>query len=518
VKLLRAILCAALAAGLLPPSAPAAPYTVWSCRDAQGGPLPTAAWLPAGNTGTRADTCAAGGALSVVLGAADTAPGAISGYRFDRPAGVTITGYTAWLAAETAAVPASPAEYAAGLGQGDELSVPTVLDGCGTAAPACSSGTFDEPLDLANRRSLGVVFGGLALVAACSSPTSSCAPDADPPARAALFRSAVELDDPSPPVVAPVGGTIAVAVVTGIRTVVAEVRDEGSGVHSTELLVDGRIADRQDGSGTCAPPYTVADPCPRSMRATFVLDTGALPEGEHQVAIRAADAALNTAVGAATAITVAHPEPPGTIAPDPPVLRLRVPKRIGLPSGASVTGTAVGADGATRAGVPLRFQRRPFGGTEAEWRDIGASTVSDIAGRFRMPRPPASAQVRVLVASTAFAAAPATTAFVERLKATIRASAKSLRNGQRLTLTGRLRGAGGAADGRTVLIQSRVRGRWRAVDSVRSRGAGRIVWRYRFTNTRRTARYRFRFVVPRTEPLPWNRLTTHQVRVLVRAV
>jgi hypothetical protein len=84
-------------------------------------------------------------------------------------------------------------------------------------------------------------------------------------------------------------------------------------------------------------------------------------------------------------------------------------------------------------------------------------------------------------------------------------------------LRGRLRNAGGAADGRTVLIQSRIRGTWRAVDSVETGKGGRIAWRYRFTNTRQTARYRFRFVVPPEKRLPWEKLVTKQVSVVVRA-
>jgi hypothetical protein len=46
---------------------------------------------------------------------------------------------------------------------------------------------------------------------------------------------------------------------------------------------------------------------------------------------------------------------------------------------------------------------------------------------------------------------------------------------------------------------------------------GGRTWRYRFTDTTRTARYRFRLVVPYDKHLPWKRLTSRQVSVLVRA-
>jgi hypothetical protein len=273
----------------------------------------------------------------------------------------------------------------------------------------------------------------------------------------------------------------------------------------------------------------VADPCPRSLRTTFVLDTTTLSEGLHTVAVRAYDAALNAAESALVGIAVDHPAPPVVTQPPPPplvvapapppptALRLRVRERVRLPSSKRVTGTVLGPDGAPRAGVRVRFQRRPFGGGEHDWRDLRASAVSDAAGRFRVPVPAASAQVRALVPSTAYTATQPIVAFVGRLKATIRAADRTLRNGDRLTLRGRLRNAGGAGEDRTVLIQSRVRGTWRAVDSVQSGARGRIRWRYRFTNTRRTARYRFRFVVPTAKRLPWKRLVTRQVTVLVRA-
>jgi hypothetical protein len=525
---LRAAFAAALACGALAAPASAAPYSVWSCRDALGAPLPTGAWIPAGNPSTLADTCADGGSLDVRLNSSDTAPGAVAGYRFDVPRGVTIRHYTAWLAAETDADDASPAPYVAGLGQGDELELPTVRDGCTATANSCRWGTFSDPLAPENEVTRPVPQDGLALVAACAGTTERCAPDANPPARAALFRSVVELDDPSAPAVGAVGGTVAApAAVSGIRTVVADVSDGGSGVRRAELLLDGAVVDAHDQPGTCSPPYTVADPCPRSLRAAFALDTATLREGAHSVAVRAVDAAGNDARSAPITVDVVHPAPPPPPPPPPPVvvvvdrpiapvaLRLATPRRVRLPVSRTIAGTATAADGTPLAGIQLRFQRRPFGGGEDDWRDLTATAVTDAAGRFALPVPDGSAQIRAL-APAPFAAAPAVTDFVRPLAATIRASRRTLRNGERLTLAGRLRHAGPAADDRIVLIQSRVDGRWRTVDSTETGARGRIRWRYRFTRTRRTARYRFRFVVPRAKRLPWSRVVTRQVSVLVR--
>jgi hypothetical protein len=276
----------------------------------------------------------------------------------------------------------------------------------------------------------------------------------------------------------------------------------------------------QEQPGACEPPFTVADPCPRGLRAAFALDTAALPEGAHTLVVRAVDAAGNAADSAPRGIVVAHPAPPPPVEivrdpPAPVTVRLRVPDRVRLPASGAVTGTALGDDGSPRAGVVLRFEQRPFGADDRDWRPMRATATTDAAGSFRIPVPGVSAQVRTLVPGAA-QITPLITGFVQPLRATIRASRKGLRNGDRLTLRGRLRNAGGAADGRTVLIQSRVQGRWRSVDSVETDRRGGIRWDYRFTKTRRTARYRFRFVVPAAKRLPWKRLTTGQVQVVVR--
>ena len=198
----------------------------------------------------------------------------------------------------------------------------------------------------------------------------------------------------------------------------------------------------------------------------------------------------------------------------PAELRVTAPRRVGLPTRDAVTGTVTTAAGVPRGAIRLRFEQRPLDGDDDDWRPLGATAITDGAGRFRVPAPAASADVRALVGPE-FTAAPAVTEFVRPLKATISAPPKRLRNGQRLTLRGRLQHAGDAGDGRTVLVQSWVDGAWRSVDSIETGTNGRITWRYHFTRTQQTARYRFRFVVPRAKGLPWTRTISRQVSVVV---
>jgi len=536
---LTAALTVVAAAVAIAAPAQAAEYVVESCRDADGNPLSTAAWTPAGDPDRRFDTCDEGGALGIVAASSDVAPRlAISGYRFDVPRGATLVEYEAWLAARVRN--GTPlAWYMAGLGQGDELAVPITLAGCFEIEWSCNAGDFADPLSSANEIAQPVEHGGLALLIACASPLGlPCVPGADPPARTSLFRSVVTLDDPSEPAIGSLGGTLlGGGPASGTRTLTATVTDDGSGVARVELLVDGAVAAVREAGGTCVEPYVVADPCAGIFPATFSVDTTQLAQGAHTVALRAHDGAGNASESAPVGIVVDNPAPapppvvvvPGPAPPAPPpmvivepstqedrpdpppvTVQLRVPDEVEVPTREPVTGRVVASDGTPRAGVALRFERRPYG--TRSWRPWRDGTRSGPDGRFRVPGPRESAEVRVVADDVR--AEPARIRFVRPLEVTIAASDERLRNGDELTLGGRVRHTGGTED-LTVLVQSLVRGRWRTVDSTESGERGRIRWSYRFENTSRTARYRFRFVVRSGPGLPWRRTVSDVVSVVV---
>ena len=538
-RLTAALVVIAAAVAIAAP-AQAAEYVVESCRDAAGNELSTAAWIPAGDPDRRFDTCDEGGALGIVAASSDVAPRlAISGYRFDVPRGATLVEYEAWLAAKVRN--GTPfAWYMAGLGQGDELAVPTTLAGCFEMKWHCSEGDFAVPLSPANEIAQPVDEGGLALLIACASPVGlPCVPGADPPARTSLFRSVVTLDDPSDPAIGSLGGTLlGGGPASGVRTLTATVTDEGSGVATVELLVDGAVAAARQAGGTCVEPYVVADPCAGIFPATFSVDTTQLAQGAHTVALRASDGAGNVSQSAPVGIVVDNPAPapppvvvvPGPAPPAPPpiviveepsrqeeppdpppvTVQLRAPDEVEVPTREPVTGQVVASDGTPRAGVALRFERRPYG--TRSWRRWRGGTASGPDGRFVVPAPRESTEVRVVAEDVR--AEPARIRFVRPLEVTIAASDARLRNGQELTLGGRVRHTGGTED-LTVLVQSFVRGRWRTVDSTESGQRGRIRWSYRFENTSRTARYRFRFVVRSGPGLPWKRTVSDVVSVVV---
>jgi hypothetical protein len=552
-------IAAALAAALVLLGAPAASsaadpppgsYAVWSCRDAAGAPLSTVAWVPIANIVnplSHSDTCATpGGWLGVqMIDPADYAGGSMTGYAFTAPAGTSIASYAIEMAGKTSS-PSGGTHFEVGLMIGGDPLVRTG-DGCNEDLDPCTFGdwtaAWDAPANVFAASSLAA--GGIVFGATCTAP-SGCVTGTDNlpyPAFGRLYRSAVVLTDANPPAVGAIAGSVTDAgPISGRRAVGADVSDLGGGVFRTQLLVDGAVVDQADGRGRCAVPFTAAAPCPDAQRAQFELDTTRLSDGPHAVVVRAYDAALNAAdsaplevrvdnaaaapvvvtVPGATVTTPGAPAAPrpGQESPSsddavlPITLRTPSPRQT-LPLDRALRGTAVGPRGVPQAGVAVRFLRRAFGAGARGWKVVG-STRTGPDGRYTLPVVHRAGQLRIEVAAAGYTARPAIVSFMERLRVRVRPSARTLRNGDTVTLHGEVAGDGGAQRGRNVLVQAQVRGAWRTVDSAEIGARGRVVWRYRFTSTAQTARYRFRLVLPRGRGLPWARTATDPVAVLVR--
>ena len=132
-----------------------------------------------------------------------------------------------------------------------------------------------------------------------------------------VLRSEVVLADSSPPTAGPASGS-AVSSTTwqGTETFAFAATDEGGGVQQAILEVDGapvlaRTVD--DWDGRCADTtagdrvFTRPQPCPAAADALVAFDAGALPAGEHDVALRVADAAGNLRTVYAARKTIAGP-------------------------------------------------------------------------------------------------------------------------------------------------------------------------------------------------------------------
>ncbi len=135
-----------------------------------------------------------------------------------------------------------------------------------------------------------------------------------------VLRSEVVLADGSPPSAGPASGS-AVSSTTwqGTETFAFAAADEGSGVREAILAVDGapvltRTVDDWDGRCVDATAgdrvFTRPQPCPAAADALLVVDAGALPAGEHDVALRVSDAAGNLRTVYAARKTIAGPPAP----------------------------------------------------------------------------------------------------------------------------------------------------------------------------------------------------------------
>jgi hypothetical protein len=176
-----------------------------------------------------------------------------------------------------------------------------------------------------------------------------------------------------------------------------------------------------------------------------------------------------------------------------------------------VRGRLRGADGNPVAGATfcVGVQRS----TRAPVRAVG-SAVADADGRFVYMLGPGRSR-RMWFVHRAGGAAVADSVLVRvRAPVALRASRRSLRNGQSVNLRGRLRG-GVRARGLLVELQAQVDGRWRTFATSRTRRNGRFHYRYRFTRTVGVHTYRFRARVRAQRGSPFAAGASRTVRVRV---
>src|SRR4051812_3372784 len=97
----------------------------------------------------------------------------------------------------------------------------------------------------------------------------------------------------------------------------------------------------------------------------------------------------------------------------------------------------------------------------------------------------------------------------------LKASPRQLHTGQRLRLSGTLRGGSQPAAGKVVELQVRRGGRWLSFADVRTHH-GTFSYRYRFSKVKTVRRLLFRALVPLFGGYPYTRGTSRAVRVTIR--
>ena len=507
-------------------SADAATYTVWSCRGPDGSPVSTQAWQPDSLGTATADSCATGGFLRARIDPAMGVVSSVHGYRFATPPGASIAAYRLYLFARTDASETST-DYQAGLdvSPGD---VPVIEQGCATSG--CTFGEQNMALDPSNLLESGSLkAGGLFVGATCTS-LSACIGSIESNALAVtrLFSSQVEIRDDVPPVVGAPTGNLAAAPqpISNSRTIGGSVSDQGGGLASVALLVDGRPFAQVPAS--CTQPYTAPTPCPPSLVASLDVDPTSLTPGGHIAELYATDAAGNVSTGPAVAFTVAtqpqpQPQPTSPTTPvvvpvDPTAVRLAVARtRVAVEGNSRVSGTVKLVGGAPVAGAKVIVRSRPFGVRRASARRERTLTT-DAQGRFSMSSDGASRRLELDVDDKAYRAEEAAEVqLLQRLRVEATQKGRALRNGSVMTLHADVDGAGHGARGKGALVQAIVAGRWTTVEELTLNDSGGATWRYRFKGTTRSAIYRFRVRVPTAGDVwPWPTTDSPVLKVRVR--
>jgi hypothetical protein len=188
---------------------------------------------------------------------------------------------------------------------------------------------------------------------------------------------------------------------------------------------------------------------------------------------------------------------------------------VGYGRRAEVRGTLARASGAPVAGGAVEVWSRPAAAGSSYQRV--ARVTTDAAGGFRYVVPAGTSRtLRFRFAGSALDQ-PSHAEVRLRVPAsvTIAASRRSVRNGQAVTFSGRLRGRPIPAAGKVLDLQAHYRGRWRTFATPRAARDGRWRYAYRFGATRGRLVYPFRVVVRPESSYPYEQGVSRTVKVTV---
>ena len=125
------------------------------------------------------------------------------------------------------------------------------------------------------------------------------------------------LEDSSTPSGVSNGGALAGnGPISGKATLQYTATDSGSGVREVELLVDGSAISTNSYAGQC--PYLDFAACPQTVTGLFAINTSALSNGTHYVALRITSASGNSQVMGDHPTLIANEEPQGDLVSPPP--------------------------------------------------------------------------------------------------------------------------------------------------------------------------------------------------------
>ncbi len=286
----RWLLVASAAGMLVPGSASADVYSVFSCRDPLGPSNEALGWVGTkSGTGQVSNACAAGGALTALLALPRPEGDSSASWTFTAPAGTTIVRF----AARRTTAGLSKSQLASDLAYILETDTAT-LEKCAPSTESSCTADLTEPVAKEGLNGAWVRFRALCTNAgdACSSPL-----------RVDTTQVNVGLKDLFAPTVAKVR-LLDDGDRSGKLTVGFDAADLGGGLYRTVAKVDGKVARATamggppcaDALASDADPYQfdVPVPCPRVLAAARAeVDVRALPPGPHGIELAIEDAAGN---------------------------------------------------------------------------------------------------------------------------------------------------------------------------------------------------------------------------------
>jgi 5-hydroxyisourate hydrolase-like protein (transthyretin family) len=308
--------------------------------------------------------------------------------------------------------------------------------------------------------------------------------------------------DPAPPQLAFEPAEAADPTLVAVR-----VTDQVSG------LADGVIEIGAVGSGVWQTLATQKD----GSRLVTRIDDAALPAGAYVLRARARDQAGNEAStdrrddGQPMVITLPLRTPVTLRAGFERTIRrqgkrrreivLRRAARVGFLERARIAGRLATGDGRAITGALVQVLSR----AGAEPEQLVETLTTDADGRFRSVATGTSSRALRLVYGGSSLTLPSQAALKMRVPAatSVRVSRRRLRNGQRVTFNGRVRGLPVPAAGKLVEVQVRFSDRWQTFRTTRSDATGRWSSRYRFQRTRGVQLYHFRIRLPEEGGYPF---------------
>ena len=386
------------------------------------------------------------------------------------------------------------------------------------------------------------------------------------PSRALLSLAGLRVtvrDDEGPDVALDRTGLLESGLLSGVQNVGFAASDL-MGLDRADVLVDGNVAGSLDwpcgnSDGGAGPGRLPCTDRQRSGQA-IAIDTRALSNGVHAVALRVMDALGNATVSAPMSVTVLNfdlRDPyverrvlglhrtgeateivPSTTTGATSICRARHHRRMCHavhPTQRSERGnlhirrwhTAVvhrqpprvsavlrTTDGERVAAARLSVFESQLDGT---WRELASRTTrSD--GSMSMPLAAGpSRQVKLVFAGDETRRGSVGEAVLPvAAHSSMRVVPARVRNRRSVTFSGRITTGPVPSRGKLLLLQVVLRGHWRTFRQLRSGADGRWSARYRFTETTASTRYRFRVVVPAEAGYPYSTARGPTISVRVR--